>query len=173
MKPVKDEAYYREFIQARVKADENGCWIWQGFSPAPPNDYGYVFAYGRRWRAHRLAYKLWKGDPDPALDVCHTCDVKRCCNPDHLWQGTAKQNMRDAAAKQIWSRQRRNHCKHGHEYTPENTAIRVKPDGRTCRLCKQCMKEAVRRDRASGKAEARRRRRRAALKQANRLSFQL
>lgn len=36
----------------------------------------------------------------------------------------------------------RTHCKHGHEYTPENTYYA--PDGRT-RMCRECMAEAVRR----------------------------
>lgn len=34
------------------------------------------------------------------------------------------------------------HCKHGHEYTPENTRINKKRGGRSCRSCKNSQKNA-------------------------------
>jgi hypothetical protein len=33
------------------------------------------------------------------LDICHTCDNEPCCNPAHLWAGTAQDNIRDARDK--------------------------------------------------------------------------
>lgn len=33
------------------------------------------------------------------VHVCHTCDVRRCINPDHLWAGTHKLNQEDKVAK--------------------------------------------------------------------------
>jgi hypothetical protein len=38
--------------------------------------------------------------------VLHKCDVKRCCNPQHLFVGTHADNMRDASAKGRLSVQR-------------------------------------------------------------------
>jgi hypothetical protein len=143
-KPPKDEAYYREFVKARVFIDENGCWLWQRFVGPPPNPYGQCYALKRNWRVHRLAYLLWKGPLDPTLDICHTCDVKRCCNPDHLWQGTPKENMTDAAAKRIWSRQHQTHCRNGHEFTQEN--IYRSPGRPNKRQCKECQRERGRRN---------------------------
>lgn len=34
-----------------------------------------------------------------SMTVCHRCDVTLCCNPDHMFLGTHRENMRDMAAK--------------------------------------------------------------------------
>jgi hypothetical protein len=33
--------------------------------------------------------------------LCHRCDVRRCCNPDHLVLGTRGDNMADHKAKRL------------------------------------------------------------------------
>ncbi|MDE2021237.1 MAG: HNH endonuclease [Patescibacteria group bacterium] len=45
---------------------------------------------------HRLAWALAHGeDPPDDLMICHRCNNPRCCNPDHLYLGTAQDNSDD------------------------------------------------------------------------------
>lgn len=82
------------------------CWIWAAarHRRGDGNDlYGQVYYKGRPRRAHIVAWALAYGElPDVSiggLAVCHRCDTPLCVRPDHLFLGTAKDNMQDAAQK--------------------------------------------------------------------------
>jgi len=105
------------------RSDLFGCWLWTGAKHLQ-HGYGRVRWRGRAVNAHRVALGLIDGDWDNPLDVCHTCDVRLCVNPAHLWRGSRLENMRDAKAKGRLTWPVLNgatHCIHGHEWTPENT----------------------------------------------------
>ncbi len=54
----------------------------------------------REKQAHVAAYELFV-EPVPAgALVCHTCDVRNCVNPDHLYIGTHKTNAQDMHERQ-------------------------------------------------------------------------
>jgi hypothetical protein len=90
-----------ERLAGKYKPDTNGCWIWTGgkFN----HGYGAIGAGSKQSRqnllAHRVSYEHYKGPIPEGLDVCHTCDVKLCINPEHLFVGTAKDNVRDMYQK--------------------------------------------------------------------------
>jgi hypothetical protein len=78
------------------KRGPDDCWMWKGGSNKP--GFGAIIWLGKVTSIGRISWMINKGDPGP-LHVCHTCDVGFCANPNHLWLGTALQNMEDKMKK--------------------------------------------------------------------------
>lgn len=77
----------------------DGCWLWIG--ARVPNGYGSLGnVLGRsQVGAHRVSWLLNRGPIPKGMMVCHTCDVRLCIRPDHLFLGGSQANMLDASAK--------------------------------------------------------------------------
>jgi hypothetical protein len=75
--------------------DSTKCWEWQRTTC---RGYGQIRIGNKRYYVHRIAYELIKGDRNGLL-VLHKCDNRLCCNPDHLFLGTNKDNTQDMITK--------------------------------------------------------------------------
>lgn len=73
------------------------CWEWTGCILS--DGYGQTRMNMKKYRTHRLAYQLTHGYISDELQVLHTCDNTKCCNPNHLWIGTTQDNTKDKITK--------------------------------------------------------------------------
>jgi len=86
----------------KFERPEEGCWPWVA---ATKNGYGcigredYWLSGSKTIYAHRLSWMLWNGPIPDGFCVCHSCDNTSCVNPDHLFLGSHKDNMRDMFSK--------------------------------------------------------------------------
>lgn len=80
---------------------DGDCWEWQA---STSNKYGCIKIDGHTKRSHRIAWQLANGR-EPVLDVLHSCDNPPCCNPNHLREGTDKENQQDARDRGRWTPQ--------------------------------------------------------------------
>lgn len=87
----------QNFLDKVVCGYGGDCWIWGGAGHI--GGYGAFQLGGKLHTAHRASYMLHKGPIPEGMFVCHSCDVKRCVNPDHLWVGDQVANMQDCIRK--------------------------------------------------------------------------
>lgn len=85
---------------------EDECWEWIGSKNK--GGYGKIRIKNKIYLAHRISWFLHNGEI-PVIDsyhgmcVCHTCDNRKCVNPNHLLLGTHKDNMDDRDLKERWN----------------------------------------------------------------------
>lgn len=82
-----------EKIMSNIQISDSNCWEWQG--EIIKGGYGRCHFKGNKYIVHRaMLISLGKEIPE-GFEVCHSCDNPRCCNPEHLFIGTHKQNIKD------------------------------------------------------------------------------
>ena len=89
----------RFWAKVRKPTGKDKCWEWIG---AKHKGYGRILGPNRRdvMNAQRASWMLHfaRGVPH-GMQVCHKCDNPECTNPDHLFLGTLRDNMRDKMIK--------------------------------------------------------------------------
>lgn len=86
----------KRFEEKFIKKSPDECWEWQRAKHR--FGYGRIMVDGYNEVAHRLSFKLYKGNPGE-LHVLHKCDNPLCVNPKHLFLGTNQDNVEDRTRK--------------------------------------------------------------------------
>lgn len=84
-------------LLARTCELEDGCWEWQGCCGS--HGYGQITFKTKGMTTNRAAYEVFNGEIPQGMFVCHTCDYRRCINPEHLFLGTPQDNIDDMITK--------------------------------------------------------------------------
>lgn len=87
----------QERFNSKFNIDDDNCWLWTG--SLDKDGYGFLMYEGKAIKAHRYAFILNRGEIPEDLQICHSCDIRNCVNPNHLFLGTQKDNMQDAMKK--------------------------------------------------------------------------
>lgn len=113
--------------------EHNECLLWQAYKM--PSGYGLFKLNGKTTLAHRAAWIILNGPIKNNLMVLHHCDNPSCVKIDHLFLGTAKDNMIDKIKKGRYrnGQSEKEFCRNGHQYNKKNT--RIYKNKRFCRVC--------------------------------------
>ena len=94
----------RVWSHVNTNTDPKKCWPWASLSHHYFG-YGMIRVGGRTVTAHRAIWEISRGPIPAGMLVCHMCDNPACCNPEHLFLGTAKDNALDMMRKgRHWSK---------------------------------------------------------------------
>ena len=91
---INDKTLNRFFSKV-IPEPMSGCWLWTG-STTEPNGYGIFTMKGKKVLSHRFSLELSGTKIGAGLFACHRCNVKPCCNPDHLYVADNKTNVHHA-----------------------------------------------------------------------------
>ncbi len=96
-RPRTWDGFVKKFNSSLRGPTASGCMEWVGRTVEL--GYGRVSWKRKSYFAHRIAWTLHNGPIPRGLFVCHKCDNPPCCNPEHLFIGTPKDNQVDCISK--------------------------------------------------------------------------
>jgi len=128
-----EEQYEQRFWSYVDKKNEDECWTWKGTKSGC--GYGYFSYRNADIGAHRMSLQFKLGRPIiMGMHACHDCNNRHCVNPSHLREDTASSNVKDLVRAGNHNNARKTHCKHGHEFTPDN--VYINKNKRYCIACR-------------------------------------
>ena len=145
--PMRPQRTPQDRFFAKVEFTDT-CWLWTASKTR--DGYAQFNVRPHILRAHRWAYEFCVGPIPEGLTLDHVkargCVNRHCVNPDHLEPVPLAENIRRGvhagfANFHQGSAASKTHCKHGHEFTAENTYT-AKGAHRQCKSCNRNRKRA-------------------------------
>lgn len=111
------QRFWSKVDKSKGQGPSGDCWEWQAARfknnyLSGGNGYGCFGVNGKCYVASRIAYSLSTDGDLTQYMICHICDNPPCCNPAHLFKGTAKDNSQDMIRKGRSLTGERNPSKH-------------------------------------------------------------
>lgn len=95
-KKITHPEYIVELYNKKViKTDD--CWSWNGNKDQ--DGYAIFGCNKKTFKAHRVSWQIYNCEITNGLFVLHKCDNRICTNPEHLFLGTARDNLLDMIKK--------------------------------------------------------------------------
>lgn len=114
-----------------IGVDENDCWNWLGF--IDKHGYGKFTISGGCYFSHRVSFDIFNGIRSTDLVIDHICKNRKCCNPEHLREVDARENVINNSLSFVSVNTRKTHCPRGHELIHPN--IYTHGERRRCKIC--------------------------------------
>ena len=114
---------FEKKILANILVTPSGCW--EHTKCRNDNNYGVTRLAGKNMLSHRASYKYHYKNIPEGRHILHKCDNPPCCNPEHLFPGTDKDNMEDKVQKGRQSRKGHLGIDHGMAILAEAEVISI------------------------------------------------
>lgn len=113
----------RQRLLNGITRTAGGCWLFGGMKNM--HGYGVIRAhdigYKSQQLAHRISWEIYNSQKPGECKVLHKCDTRDCINPEHLFLGDHKDNMRDMSNK----------CRHPNKRIPFSIVEQIRGDFRS------------------------------------------
>ena len=98
MPVIKEDGLNGNAKQIKYRITEEGCWKCTVHS-LNPQGYAKIERNGKVTKVHRHVFALKNNGITEGMHILHKCDNPSCINPDHLFEGTSLDNIRDKVEK--------------------------------------------------------------------------
>lgn len=102
----------KRFFESFDASTKDDCWEWK--KGILKTGYGaFYMQRGKRktFNSHRVSWEIHNSAHIPRGGmICHTCDNRKCVNPNHLYLGNSLTNNRDTIARNRGNRAIGNNC---------------------------------------------------------------
>jgi hypothetical protein len=131
----RDTLARRLFTKVRIQSD--GCWVYTGRRLRGHGMIGMGSrAAGKRY-VHVVVWEMFNGAVPRGKELHHLCEVRPCCNPNHLMAVTRREHTIDLTSSSLGAiNVSKTHCLRGHPLVESNLRIcDLKKGHRSCLTC--------------------------------------